>query len=168
MAFPRHEEVASAATATMDMSGMDMSSMTNSSSTTMMTMMVAFQNDFDTPLYSMAWTPNSIGTYAATCLFLIALAAIFRGLFALKAIQESRWLDQEMNRRFVVVNGQLPMHENLSQENLKQNMVLSANGIEEQVMVVKKKTTEARPWRASVDPLRAVIDTIIAGVGYLL
>lgn len=156
----------------MDMSGMDMGSgsmtMTNSTSTTMMTMMVAFQNDFDTPLFTMAWTPRSIGAYAATCIFLIGLAAILRGLFALKTIQESRWLDQEMNRRFVVVNGQLPMHENLSQENLKQNMVLSANGVEEQVMVVKKKHTDARPWRASVDPVRAVIDTIIAGVGYLL
>lgn len=156
----------------MDMAGMDMGSgsmtMTNSTSNTMMTMMVAFQNDFDTPLYTMAWTPNSIATYAATCIFLIFLAAILRGLFALKTIQESRWLDQEMNRRFVVVNGQLPMHENLSQEDLKQNMVLSANGVEEQVMVVKKKSHDARPWRASVDPVRAVIDTIIAGVGYLL
>lgn len=154
----------------MDMDGMDMGSgsttMTDSSS--MMTMMVAFKNDFVTPLYTMAWTPNSIATYAATCIFLIFLAAALRGLFALKTIQENRWLDQEMNRRFVVVNGQLPMHENLSQEDLKQNMVLSANGVEEQVMVVKKKSHGARPWRASVDPVRAVIDTIIAGAGYLL
>lgn len=138
------------------------------SNTTMATMMVAFTNDMATPLYSMAWTPNSMGTYAATCLFLIALASIFRGLFALKAIQESRWLDQELNRRYVVVNGQLPMHQNMSHESLKQNMVLSANGVEEQVMVVKKTTSSPRPWRASVDPLRAAIDTVLAGVGYLL
>lgn len=156
------------------MAGMDMSSsssmsMTNSSSNTMMTMMVAFQNDFDTPLYTMAWTPTNLAGYAATCIFLIGLAAILRGLFALKSIQETRWLDQELNRRFVVVNGQLPMHENLSQADLKQNMMLSANGVEEQVMVVKKAHTEhARPWRASVDPVRAIIDTVIAGVGYLL
>lgn len=143
--------------------------MSNSSTTsTTMTMMVAFNNVMATTLYSEAWTPSNMGTYAATCLFLIALASIFRALFALKAIQESRWLDQEMNRRFVVVNGRLPMHENLSQSSLKQTMMLSSNGIEEQVMVVKKTHTGVRPWRASVDPVRAAIDTVIAGVGYLL
>ncbi|KLU83211.1 copper transporter [Magnaporthiopsis poae ATCC 64411] len=46
--------------------------------------------------------------------------------------------------------------------------VLSSNGVEEDVVVVKKHTTTARPWRLSVDPLRAVIDTVIAGTGYLL
>lgn len=152
----------------MDMSGMDMGSTSSDSNTTMMTMMVAFQNDMATPLYSMAWTPNSMGTYAATCIFLIVLAVIFRGLFALKSIQESRWLDQELNRRYVVVNGQLPLHEKMSQSSLKQNMMLSANGVEEQVMVIKKTHTDARPWRASVDPVRAAVDTVIAGVGYLL
>lgn len=147
---------------------MDMGSADSNSTTTMATMMVAFTNDMATPLYSMAWTPNSMGTYAATCIFLIALASIFRGLFALKAIQESRWLDQELNRRYVVVNGQLPMHQRMSQESLKQNMVLSSNGVEEQVMVVKKTGNNPRPWRASVDPMRAAVDTVIAGVGYLL
>lgn len=140
----------------------------NTTTASMATMMVAFQNEIATPLYSMAWTPNSVGTYAATCIFLIVLAVVFRGLFALKAIQESRWLDQELNRRYVVVNGQLPMHEKMSQDSLKQNMVLSANGIEEQVMVVKKTQSAPRPWRASVDPVRAAVDTVIAGVGYLL
>lgn len=144
------------------------SSTTDNTTTSMMTMMVAFQNSMATPLYSMSWTPNSMGTYAATCIFLIVLATVFRGLFALKAIQESRWLDQEFNRRYVYVNGQLPMHEKMSQNSLKQNMVLSANGVEEQVMVVKKTQSHARPWRASVDPVRAAVDTVIAGVGYLL
>lgn len=157
--------------ADMDMSGMDMNMSTSDSSTSgtsMMMMMVTFTNDMATPLYAESWTPNSIGTYAATCVFLIALAVIFRGLFAIKAIQESKWLDQELNRRYVVVNGQLPMREVMSTTSLKQNMMLSANGAEEQVMVVQKKGMESRPWRASVDPLRAAIDTIIAAVGYLL
>lgn len=171
--FPRHGD-------DMDMSGMDMNMTSSGSmssmgsmgmsngSTPMMTMMVAFQNDMATPLYSMTFMPTNMGQYAGACIFLIVLAFVFRGLFALKAIQEARWLDQEMNRRFVVVKGQLPMHETLSRESLKQNMVLSANGVEEQVMVVKKHTSVSRPWRASVDPVRAIIDTVIAGVGYLL
>jgi hypothetical protein len=155
--------------ADMDMAGMNTTA--SGSSTTeasTMMMMVTFTNELATPLYSMSWTPNSVGTYAATCLFLIALAVLLRGLFALKALQESRWLDQELNRRFIVVNGRLPMHEQMSTTSLKQNMMLSANGTEEQVMVVQKKGMESRPWRASVDPVRAVTDTVIAGVGYLL
>ncbi|CAN8100586.1 unnamed protein product [Discula destructiva] len=166
--FGRHG--AATSEAAMDMSSMNMtdSGSSTSSTSSMMTMMVAFQNDMATPLYSEAWTPSGMGTYAGTCIFLIALAAIFRGLFALKAVQESRWLDQEMNRRYVVVNGQLPLHDKMSTNSLKHNMVLSANGVEEQVMVVQKRQMQSRPWRASVDPVRAAIDTVIAGVGYLL
>lgn len=47
-------------------------------------------------------------------------------------------------------------------------MTLSENGVEENVMVVKTRTMGVRPWRLSVDPVRAVMDTIIAGVGWLL
>lgn len=162
--FARHDETVAMADMDMDMG----TGTSNTTTTSMMTMMVAFQNDIATPLYSMSWTPSNIGTYAATCIFLIGLAAILRGLLAAKALQEARWLDQELNRRYVVVNGQLPMHETASRDSLKQNMVLSANGVEEQVMVVRKRGSPTRPWRASVDPVRAVIDTIIAGVGYLL
>lgn len=153
-----------------DSSSMSSSSSSNSSSSsTMSTMMVAFQNDMATTLYSERWTPSSTGAYAGTCIFLIALAAVFRGLFALRAVQESRWLDRELNRRYVVVNGKGGLaRDNVSQDSLKQNMLLSANGVEEEVMVVKKRHTHARPWRLSVDPARAGLDTVIAGVGYLL
>lgn len=47
-------------------------------------------------------------------------------------------------------------------------MVLSENGVEEDVVVVRKRGMATRPWRFSTDPLRAVMDTVIAGVGYLL
>jgi hypothetical protein len=135
-----------------------------------MTMMSVFQTSMATPLYSQAWTPTSTGSYAGTCIFLILLAVIFRGLLAAKWWQENRWLDRELNRRFVVVNGKAPLAENLSRDSLAKqaNMVLSENGIEENVVVVKKRTFGARPWRLSVDPIRAAIDTVIAGVGYLL
>jgi len=133
-------------------------------------MMSVFQTVMATPLYSERWTPSTAGTYAATCIFLILLAALFRGLLAAKWWQENRWLDRELNRRYVVVNGKAPLAENLSRDSLAKhaNMVLSENGIEENVVVVKKRTFGARPWRLSVDPVRAVIDTVIAGVGYLL
>ncbi|KAK7729859.1 hypothetical protein SLS53_009158 [Cytospora paraplurivora] len=171
VALPRH---VGAIAARMDMDGMDMGTgsddNTTSSSTTatssMMTM--TFQSDMTTTLYSARWTPSSTGTYAGTCVFLIALAVVFRGLFALRALQEDRWLDRELDRRYVVVSGRPAAHENLSRDSLKQNMMLSANGVEEEVVVVRKRRSHVRPWRLSVDPLRAVVDTVIAGVGYLL
>lgn len=132
------------------------------------TMMAVFQTNIGTSLYSTAWTPNSAGTYAATCLFLIALGIIFRGLLAFKAMQEQRWLDKELARRYVVVNGKLPVSEQVSTDSLAKRMTLTENGVEEDVIVVKKKHTHVRPWRFSVDPIRAVIDMVIAGVGYLL
>jgi hypothetical protein len=167
--FARHGDEVEAAASMAGMSGMDGMDMGGSSSM-MATMMVAFHNDIATTLYSQMWTPNNAGTYAATCIFLILLAAIFRSLFALKAIQESRWLDQELNRRYIVVNGRRTLGDDLAarRDSLKDNMMLSANGVEEEVMVVKKKHGHARPWRFSVDPARAAIDTVIAGVGYLL
>lgn len=131
--------------------------------------MSIFFSSQDTPLYSSAWTPNSAGAYAGTCIFLICLAAGFRGLLAAKAIMEQRWLDAEMARRFVVVAGKQSFSEQLVTDPQAKDMVLSANGVEENVRVVQRhKIGNARPWRFTVDPVRAVMDVIIAGVGYLL
>ncbi|KAK4043737.1 protein P80 [Parachaetomium inaequale] len=157
--------------------GMDMgdssSSDTASSSGHSSTMMAVFQNSMATSLYSSSWTPTSTGTYAATCLFLIALAAAFRGLLAAKSWQEHRWLDRELARRYVVVNGKAPLAEALSRDSLAKEanatLTLGENGVEENVLVVRNRpTAHARPWRLSVDPVRAAIDTVVAGVGYLL
>lgn len=133
-----------------------------------MGMMVVFQNMIQTSLYSEKWTPNSAGTYAATCIFLIFLAALMRAMLAGKALLEQRWLDQEMRRRYVVVADKNPLGQQLSADSLAKTMVLSENGREENVTVVQRKTGITRPWRLSVDPVRALVDTGIAGVGYLL
>ncbi|KAK4124967.1 hypothetical protein N657DRAFT_689346 [Parathielavia appendiculata] len=164
--YPRHDGHGTDAGSGMDMDMGDGSSASHSS-----TMMAVFQTSMATSLYSAAWTPNSTGTYAATCIFLVVLAALFRGLLAFKSWQEHRWLDRELDRRYVVVDGKAPLAQNLSRDSLAKNatMVLSENGVEENVLVVRRKTTaHARPWRLSVDPVRAIIDTVIAGVGYLL
>jgi len=133
-------------------------------------MMAVFQTGMGTSLYSSAWTPTTTAAYAGTCIFLIVLAGLLRLLLAARTWQENRWLDRELNRRYVVVNGKAPLAENLSRDSLAKhaNMVLSENGVEENVVVVKKRTFGPRPWRMSVDPARAAIDTVIAGVGYLL
>jgi len=129
---------------------------------------MTFFNNMTTSLYSRMWTPTNVGQYAATCVFLVVLGVVFRGLLAAKAWKESSWLDEEFNRRYVAVQGKGPMSERIQTNLESKRMTLSENGIEENVMVVKKKGVAIRPWRLSVDPLRAVMDTAVAGVGYLL
>lgn len=158
----------------MDMSGMDgmdgTSGASNSSSPMTMLMAMVFQTNIQTPLYANAWTPHNDGTYAGTCIFLIALTVILRFLVALKTRQERRWADKNAQRRYVVVNGKEPVSERLSRDpDAKQmTMMLSENGVEERVVVVQRKHAAVHPWRFSVDPVRAALDTVIVGVGYLL
>ncbi|RDL37290.1 Uncharacterized protein BP5553_04723 [Venustampulla echinocandica] len=121
-----------------------------------------------TPLFAEAWAPKTIGQYAGTCIFLIILSVVFRGLLAVKAWKETAWLDAEFNRRYVAVAGRAPKSESISSDADSKRMILTENGVEEDVVVVKKKGAVTRPWRISTDPVRAVMDTVIAGVGYLL
>ncbi|KAI3320791.1 Ctr copper transporter [Xylariaceae sp. AK1471] len=130
--------------------------------------MTVFTNEMATALYSDAWTPNTPGAYAGTIIFLIFLGAFFRLLLAGKALAETRWLDAEMKRRYVVVQGKQPISEQISRDDLSKRMTLSENGIEEDVFVVQRRQQIHRPFRLSIDPLRAGLDTVIAGVGYLL
>lgn len=62
-------------------------------------MQMTFFTSTATSLYSIAWTPSSTGQYAGTCIFLILLATIFRGLFALRAIQERKNAHAELRRQ---------------------------------------------------------------------
>ncbi|KAL7621299.1 hypothetical protein AAE478_008619 [Parahypoxylon ruwenzoriense] len=158
MLGPRHEDVHMEDMSGMDMGGMDMTGMH----------MAVFQNTIATSLYSEAWTPRTAGTYAGTIIFLIILGVVFRLLLAGKALAEERWLDTEMKRRYVVVQGKVSVAEQVSTDSLSKKMTLTENGVEEDVVVVQKKKMHLRPWRMSIDPLRALLDTCIAGVSYLL
>ena len=151
---------------------MSMSSSGDSSSSSSMMSMNRMRMTFFastmTPLYAESWAPTNTSTYAGTCIFLILLAALFHGLLALKGWKETAWLDAEFNRRYVVVAGKPSKAERISQDSDSKRMILTENGVEEEVMVVKKRSSGVRPWRLSVDPVRAVMDTVIAGVAYLL
>ncbi|KAK7549291.1 low affinity copper transporter [Phyllosticta citricarpa] len=160
--FRRHEE----------MPGMDMSS-SNMSSSDMSTMDVSamrmtFFASSNTPLYSDQWTPHTVGQYAATCIFLIALAVAWRALFAAKAIVEERWLAQALQRHYVVVAGQTPESERIKQDASSSPGTLMVNGVEQKVMVTQQQIKGPQPWRFSVDLPRALLATVIAGVGWLL
>jgi hypothetical protein len=152
----------------MDVSMGSSGSANSSSLINMFQMSTTFFTSNMTPLYSSSWAPTSTSAYAGTCIFLILLATLFRGLLALKGWKETAWLDAEFNRRYVVVAGKPSKAEKISQDSDSKRMILTENGIEEEVIVVKKRSSGVRPWRLSVDPVRAVMDTVLAGVAYLL
>merc|ERR1711964_386308 len=68
--------------ATSASSSMDMT--TSSDMMGMSSMAMTFFTSASTPLYSMSWMPASTGQYAGTCIFLIFMSAIFRGLLAVR------------------------------------------------------------------------------------
>ncbi|KAG0651555.1 Copper-responsive metabolite biosynthesis cluster D [Hyphodiscus hymeniophilus] len=147
---------------------MDMSTTNDTTMMSMSMMSMTFFTSTSTPLYSSMWSPTSVGSYAGTCIFLIILATVFRGLLAVRTWKETAWMDAEFNRRYVVVTGKPPKAERISSDSDSKRMILTENGVEEDVMVVKKRGMDTRPWRITTDPIRAVMDTVLAGVGYLL
>lgn len=137
-------------------------------STPMSGMNSLFYTSTSTALYSPAWAPTSTGAYAGTCIFLIILALFFRLLFAGKHILEHRWIDKELNRRYVIVHGRPSVVEAAKAEEAQNATMVTGRGVEESVRVVRKRTRGVTPWRWSVDAPRAAYATVMAGVGYLL
>jgi len=131
----------------MDMNSMSMPSESDSSSSStshmsdmmgMSDMMMVFFTSAHTPLYSKAWTPAGAGTYAGTCIFLVVLAFIFRALLALRCRFSELW-----NRT-------------RSNEFWDADLELGAAG------------QEREAWRVNKALTRAMLDTVLAGVSYLL
>jgi hypothetical protein len=127
-----------------------------------------FSTGTGTPLYSSMWMPMSIGSYAGTCIFLIVLAVIFRFLIAFKAVLEERWIDAELNRRYVVVIRKPNTKDRIGSNSDSKIALLTENGVEEDVVVVRKHIKGTMLWNITVDGPRAAIDTAIAGILYLL
>ncbi len=110
-----------------------------------------------------------MGAYVGTCIFLIVLGVIFRGLFAGKHFLEQRWLDQALNRRYIRVRGSATEAERIDADpDGKKGVLVTAQGVEEDIKVVATHSRPVMPWRLSVDVPRAAYTTVIAGVGYLL
>ncbi|KAI0475909.1 Ctr copper transporter family-domain-containing protein [Xylariaceae sp. FL0804] len=169
------------------MPGMDMGSSSSSSSSTNsssgsamlgMQVMGVFQSTVATPLYSMAWTPTTSGEYTGTLVFLVALAVVLRLLLAAKTAAEARWLHAELRRGHhhqVVAPGQQDgrggADKLVGRDGFTRSLVMSESGsVEDDLVVVSRSRAgpARRPWSLSVDPLRAVLDTCITGVAYLL
>lgn len=132
-------------------------------------MPMTFFNSHTTPLFSNAWTPTTCSAYAGTCIFLIILASILRLLFAFKASLDCRWQAQARQRRFVKVVGQDTEGDRIESDPAAKNgVLLTINGVEENVKVVQAQTKGRQAFRLSVDVPRATLVTVMAGVGYLL
>jgi hypothetical protein len=98
---------------------------------------------------------------------LIFFTFISHGIVAFKSVQEEKWVVAQFKRRPVVVPGGALKDKKL-REGDSSKRGLSANGVEEDVVVAARRTSCSRPWRISVDGPRAILDTVIAGLGYLL
>jgi hypothetical protein len=102
-------------------------------------MAMTFFTSTNTPLYSLSWSPNSTGQYAGTCIFLIAFAAIFRALLAVR-VNFFEVLAVVKHRR-------------------------SGGLIYPYAVDAKPKT---RPWRVNEAVMLGSMDVVLAGIGYLL
>lgn len=139
-------------------------------------MYMTFFSATNTALFSKDWIPATPGQYAGTCIFLIILSLVLRGLFAFKSLLERRWLLQSLRRRYVkVVTEASPESAVTSALESVQSKTatLTTNGVDEKVKLIGPENlvlggTWARPWRLSVDLPRATLVTIMVGVGYLL
>lgn len=87
----------------------------------------------------MNWTPNTTGQYAGTCIFLIAFAAVFRALLAIRV-------------NFYPLLTAVDTRRDFGLEYEHQRDEKSAQG----------------PWRARDAVLLGLIDLVVAAVGYLL
>ena len=166
------------------MSGMEMP---------MSQMAMVFFTAHTTPLFSTAWTPASVGSYAGTCIFLIVLSFALRCLYAVKSALESRWRRQNLRRRYIVTGTGEPVRgssaasdadsdagsgdggvsalEKGNREKASRAGVLTVNGLREDVRLVEASEVRAarvQPWRLAVDLPRACLVTVMVGVGYLL
>jgi copper transporter 1 len=139
--------MAMASSTSMEMSGMsatasassDMSGMSGMMDVSQM--MMTFFTSTETPLYSKDWTPSGAGQYAGTCIFLIVLASVFRGLLALRTRLPMLWDQRSDVER--------------QKDTKDQEWGAAADRAK-------------KPWRVNKALARAILDTILAGVSYLL
>ncbi|EXL39201.1 hypothetical protein FOCG_18188 [Fusarium oxysporum f. sp. radicis-lycopersici 26381] len=125
-----------------------------------------FSTGTGTPLYSSAWIPISVDNYAGTCLFLIAIGVILRSLVAVKSVLARRGIDAELNSRYVAVKKKANS-EWIGGDSESSKGILTENGLETDVILVRRRVEGARPWSITIDVPRAATDVMIAGLLYL-
>jgi hypothetical protein len=116
-------------------------------------MAMVFFGAADTPLFSSAWTPSGGGSYAATCVFLVALSVAYRALLALRGVLSERlrradsWVHNE------VMSGDKPE---------------LCHGDGGSVLGAARRRWRSRPFHWALEGSRALFEMIVGGVSYLL
>jgi hypothetical protein len=141
--------------------------------TTDMSMSMMMGNGFHVgpgdAIFSTKFTPTTQSAYAGGVIFLLLLAVCWRLLLAARVLIERRFVDQERNRRAIVVRGTPTESEKVMKDGTgKDGVLISESGRQEDVRIVKRAVRGALPWRFSQDLPRAIMTAIVAAVGYLL
>lgn len=141
----------------------DSTSTTSMSNMPMSNMPVVFFTSITTPLYSLSWAPSRTGWYAATCIFLIIFAAVYRFLNVYRARREHGWTEKESSRQIVIANTADFWKNGEESKSEEESNIWTKIKFK-----VLHDRPSARPWRNSEDIPRAFLDVLVAGVGYLL
>lgn len=80
---------------------------------------------------------------------------------------KQRWIYAELNRWYIVIR-KPNTKERISGDSASKIAILTENGVEENVMVVRKHIKRTIPWNITINGPRAAINTAIAGILYLL
>lgn len=119
-------------------------------------MVMTFFLSSSTSLFSKAWTPTTYAAYVATCVFLIALAVVMRGMLALKPILEkSMWNASVKSEGILVPDDESSYHKETAAQHSAKNVYNT----------VQKRWTI---WRFKTSLGRATFELLLATVGYLL
>ncbi|KAI9740305.1 MAG: hypothetical protein M1834_004883 [Cirrosporium novae-zelandiae] len=148
---PSSASTSSVSSSSMDMDMMSMSDMT-----------MTFFTSTVTPLYSNAWAPDNAGKYAGTCIFLIVLAVVFRGLLGLRGLLEAYWVGMGGASRYVARN--MEEADDGSGEDRGKGGFAAVNSMSGR----EDKWWSSTPWRINVDGSRALLDMVLVGMSYLL
>lgn len=134
-----------------------------------MGMGMSFFISTDTPLFIKLWAPGNLAEYAASCLFLVTLAIFSRFLIAFKTRLEIFWQNSRSNRIHMTQADELSKNiERVHTESEFGKDVNTQDSSRGQFLTDHQSYTEFPPWRLTVDPVRATLDTTIAAVGFFL
>ncbi|KAH6646583.1 Ctr copper transporter family-domain-containing protein [Truncatella angustata] len=146
---------------------MDDGNMSNMTISPMEPMAMTFFSSQNTSLFSQAWTPSTTASYIATCIFLLLLGAVMRGMLAIKPVIENAiWKLQSKKHEML-----------LSEEDCSEGIdYMKHHGhirdgdvaIGGLYGILQGMVKRWRPWRFKPSVSRALYETLLSITGYLL
>lgn len=148
-----------------DMSAMAPASTDSGEAHGVMAMTMTFVQSTATPLLWSSWQPNNTAEYAASCLFLIALAALTRVLVAIRPVLDAAsWRRRAQYHRQEEENS-TEMHPQPDTKNALPPRERPTGSKRAIMMAIRDHWSNAA---LSSRLARAAYDMVIAGLGYLV